>query len=110
MRSSVATTIGARQKLYQTCHTILCLRAPFLSRILGSENSSCRHMLPVFGILVIALGADASAQEPQRPRGFVVVHFSPASSSGSARACQQQTKNSARTLLSAYPAPNGERI
>jgi len=110
MRSSVATTIGARPKLYQTCHSILCLRAPFLSRILGSVKSSCRHILPVFGILVIALGADASAQGPQRPRGFVVVHFSPSSSGGSTRACPQPAKNSARTLLSAYRASNGERV
>src|SRR6266516_6133437 len=101
MRSLVATTIGTRPKLYQTCHSLRCLRAPFLSRILGSVKSSCRHMLPVFGILAIALGADASAQEPQRLRGFVVVHFSPSSSGGYTRACPQPAKNNARKQLTA---------
>ena len=39
-----------------------------------------------------------------------MVHFSPSSSGGSTRACPQPAKNSARTLLSAYRASNGERV
>src|SRR5439155_15720441 len=72
--------------------------------------TSSPHIWPVSGILVIALGADASAQGPQRLRGFVVVHFSPSSSGGSTRACPQPAKNSARSLLSAYRASYGERV
>jgi hypothetical protein len=60
-------------------------------------KSSSRHMLSLFGPLVIVLGADARTHST--PAGFVVLHFARSTSGESTLACSQDVKTNGRTLF-----------
>ena len=89
----------------------LFLRRSRLRAILRNMESSSRHIPYLLVALAIAVGpGPASATSLQQVgRGIVVLHFVPSISSGSARDCLQEGKNSgaARTLFREYRARDG---
>src|SRR5438552_142907 len=89
----------------------LFLRRSPLRAILRNMESSFRHFPYLLGALAIAVGAGlASATALQQAgRGIVVLHFIPSTSSGAARDCRLEGKNSggARTLFHEYRTRDG---